>query len=134
MRRALAAAAVLAVVGVTAVAPGSAWPEAAGPSGGPAEFSAEVFAAPSYHLVEIPKVEEGGEGFAWAYLNQQPEGWGRAISFWPGPTGDTVARSSTPQDGPLARSQRVSSRRLREASGWVPRMRAGTQIWQSVAA
>ncbi|HEV7534803.1 MAG TPA: hypothetical protein VGP90_04160 [Acidimicrobiia bacterium] len=102
MRRGLAAAAVLAVVGVTAVTPGSAWPEAAGPSGGPAEFSAEVFAAPSYHLVEIPKVEEGGEGFAWAYLNQQPEGWGRAISFWPGPTGDTVARSSTPQDGPLA--------------------------------
>jgi UDP-glucose 4-epimerase len=35
----------------------------------------------------------------------------------------------TPPDGPLARSQRVSSRRLREATGWAPRMRAGTEIW-----
>ena len=32
-----------------------------------------------------------------------------------------------PQDGPLARSQRVSSRRLREASGWTPRLRGGTR-------
>jgi nucleoside-diphosphate-sugar epimerase len=38
-----------------------------------------------------------------------------------------------PQDGPLARSQRVSSRRLREASGWAPRMRAGTEIWGRLA-
>ncbi|MDX6525993.1 MAG: hypothetical protein QOI43_1504 [Gaiellales bacterium] len=38
------------------------------------------------------------------------------------------------QDGPLARSQRVSSRRLREASGWAPRMRAGTEGWGRVAA
>jgi UDP-glucose 4-epimerase len=35
--------------------------------------------------------------------------------------------------GPLARSQRVSSRRLREASGWAPRMRAGTEIWGRIA-
>jgi UDP-glucose 4-epimerase len=38
-----------------------------------------------------------------------------------------------PQDGPLARSQRVSSRRLREATGWAPRMRAGTEIWGRIA-
>jgi nucleoside-diphosphate-sugar epimerase len=43
-------------------------------------------------------------------------------------------RPRAPQDGPLARSQRVSSRRLREASGWAPRMRAGTEIWGRVAA
>ncbi len=39
-----------------------------------------------------------------------------------------------PQDSPLARSQRVSSRRLREASGWAPRMRAGTEAWARIAA
>jgi nucleoside-diphosphate-sugar epimerase len=37
------------------------------------------------------------------------------------------------QDGPLARSQRVSSRRLREASGWAPRVRAGTESWSRLA-
>jgi UDP-glucose 4-epimerase len=31
---------------------------------------------------------------------------------------------------PVARSQRVSSRRLREASGWAPRVRAGTDGWR----
>jgi len=102
--QALAAAAVatmaLSIVAWVA-APAPAWPEDRTGAGRPALFSAEVFATPSYHLVEIPKVEEGGEGFAWAYLNQTPEGWGRAISFWPGPTGDTVFRSSTPQAGPL---------------------------------
>jgi nucleoside-diphosphate-sugar epimerase len=36
--------------------------------------------------------------------------------------------------GPLERSQRVSNRRLREASGWSPRMRAGTEIWSRLAA
>jgi nucleoside-diphosphate-sugar epimerase len=40
----------------------------------------------------------------------------------------------TPPDGPLARSQRVSSRRLREATGWAPRMRAGTEIWGRIDA
>ena len=35
--------------------------------------------------------------------------------------------------GPLARSQRVSSRRLRDASGWAPRLRAGTEIWGRIA-
>jgi len=39
-----------------------------------------------------------------------------------------------PQDGPLARSQRVSTRRLREASGWAPRLRAGTEAWGRIAA
>jgi len=38
------------------------------------------------------------------------------------------------RDGPLARSLRVSSRRLREASGWAPRLRAGTEIWARVGA
>jgi UDP-glucose 4-epimerase len=42
--------------------------------------------------------------------------------------------SQAPQDGPLARSQRVSSRRLGEASGWAPRMRAGTESWNRIAA
>jgi nucleoside-diphosphate-sugar epimerase len=40
----------------------------------------------------------------------------------------------TPPDGPLARSQRVSSRRLRETTGWAPRMRAGTEIWDRIEA
>jgi UDP-glucose 4-epimerase len=43
--------------------------------------------------------------------------------------GVRALRPRAPQDGPLARSQRVSSRRLRDASGWAPRMRAGTEIW-----
>jgi nucleoside-diphosphate-sugar epimerase len=34
---------------------------------------------------------------------------------------------------PLARSQRVSSRRLREATGWAPRVRGGTDGWRLVA-
>jgi UDP-glucose 4-epimerase len=37
------------------------------------------------------------------------------------------------QDGPLARSQRVSTRRLREATGWEPRVRAGTEGWGRIA-
>ena len=48
--------------------------------------------------------------------------------------GVDALRTRPPQDGPLARSQRVSSRRLREASGWAPRMRAGTEIWDRIAA
>jgi len=43
-------------------------------------------------------------------------------------------RTRKPQDGPLTRSQRVSSRRLREASGWRPRLRAGIEGWSRVAA
>ena len=39
-----------------------------------------------------------------------------------------------PHDGPLARSQRVSSRRLRDATGWAPRVRAGTETWDRIAA
>src|SRR3954467_4265473 len=42
-------------------------------------------------------------------------------------------RPGAPHDGPLARSQRVSSRRLRDATGWAPRMRAGTEIWRRIA-
>jgi nucleoside-diphosphate-sugar epimerase len=33
----------------------------------------------------------------------------------------------------LARSQRVRSRRLREATGWTPRVRAGTDGWRLIA-
>jgi hypothetical protein len=48
--------------------------------------------------------------------------------------GVDALRPSAPQAGPLARSQRVSNRRLREASGWAPRLRAGTEIWSRIAA
>ena len=48
--------------------------------------------------------------------------------------GVKALRPRPPQDGPLARSQRVSSRRLREASGWAPRVRAGTDTWDRIAA
>jgi nucleoside-diphosphate-sugar epimerase len=48
--------------------------------------------------------------------------------------GTGALRPRAPQDGPLARSQRVSSRRLREASGWAPRVRAGTESWERIAA
>ena len=48
--------------------------------------------------------------------------------------GAQALRPRAPQDGPMARSQRVSSRRLREASGWAPRMRAGTEAWSRIAA
>jgi nucleoside-diphosphate-sugar epimerase len=43
-------------------------------------------------------------------------------------------RPPPPQAGPLARSLRVSNRRLREASGWAPRVRAGTDGWGRIAA
>ena len=46
--------------------------------------------------------------------------------------GVDALRPQPPQDGPLARSQRVSSRRLREATGWAPRLRAGTEAWARV--
>jgi UDP-glucose 4-epimerase len=48
--------------------------------------------------------------------------------------GVEALRPRAVQDGPLARSQRVSCRRLREATGWAPRMRAGTEIWGRVDA
>ena len=48
--------------------------------------------------------------------------------------GVEALRTRPPQDSPLARSQRVSTRRLREASGWAPRMRAGTEAWARIAA
>ena len=48
--------------------------------------------------------------------------------------GVQALRARAPQDGPLARSQRVSTRRLREASGWAPSMRAGTETWSRIAA
>jgi nucleoside-diphosphate-sugar epimerase len=48
--------------------------------------------------------------------------------------GVEALRPRAPQENPLARSQRVSTRRLREASGWAPRMRAGTEIWDRIAA
>jgi nucleoside-diphosphate-sugar epimerase len=48
--------------------------------------------------------------------------------------GVEALRPREPQDGPLARSQRVSSRRLREASDWAPSLRAGTETWERIAA
>jgi UDP-glucose 4-epimerase len=48
--------------------------------------------------------------------------------------GVEALRPRAPQDGPLARSQRVSSRRLRELGGWAPRVRAGTESWGRIAA
>jgi predicted nucleic acid-binding Zn-ribbon protein len=48
--------------------------------------------------------------------------------------GVQALRPSTPPDGPLARSQRVSNRRLREASGWAPRRRAATETWRRIPA
>jgi hypothetical protein len=38
-----------------------------------------------------------------------------------------------PELEPLTRSQRVSNRRLREAGGWAPRVRAGTDGWRLIA-
>ncbi|MGZ4184086.1 MAG: NAD-dependent epimerase/dehydratase family protein [Solirubrobacteraceae bacterium] len=43
-------------------------------------------------------------------------------------------RTRAPQGGPLARSQRVSNRRLREASGWAPTVRAATESWGRIVA
>ena len=43
-------------------------------------------------------------------------------------------QAAPPQEGPLARSQRVSNRRLREASAWAPRLRASTEAWRLIAA
>jgi hypothetical protein len=33
----------------------------------------------------------------------------------------------------LARSQRISSRKLHEATGWLPRVRSGTEGWALIA-
>ncbi|MFN8109376.1 MAG: NAD-dependent epimerase/dehydratase family protein [Thermoleophilia bacterium] len=46
---------------------------------------------------------------------------------------DALQRMTMP-DGPMSRSQRVSSRRLREAGGWSPRLRAGTEAWELLGA
>jgi len=51
-----------------------------------------------------------------------------------GAVGVGALRPRAPQDGPLARSQRVSNRRLRDASGWAPRVRAATDSWGRIAA
>jgi nucleoside-diphosphate-sugar epimerase len=48
--------------------------------------------------------------------------------------GVQALRPRPPQEGPLARSQRVSNRRLREASDWAPRIRAATDSWRQIAA
>jgi UDP-glucose 4-epimerase len=47
--------------------------------------------------------------------------------------GVKALRPGVPQEGPLARSQRVSNRRLREASGWAPHVRAATESWGRIA-
>src|SRR3954469_4259347 len=43
-------------------------------------------------------------------------------------------RPRAPQDGAVARSQRVANRRLREATGWAPRLRAATESWKRIVA
>jgi UDP-glucose 4-epimerase len=48
--------------------------------------------------------------------------------------GVQALRPRAAQDAPQGRSQRVSTRRLREASGWAPRVRAGTDGWGRIAA
>jgi nucleoside-diphosphate-sugar epimerase len=48
--------------------------------------------------------------------------------------GVDALRTQPPQDSPLGRSQRVSNRRLHEATGWSPRRHAGTGIWAELAA
>ena len=48
--------------------------------------------------------------------------------------GAAQLRAAAPQDGPMARSQRVSSRRLREATGWTARVRGGLEGWGLIAA
>src|SRR3954463_11452523 len=48
--------------------------------------------------------------------------------------GVEALRPRPPQDGALARSQRVSNRRLREATGRAPSMRAGTESWSRIEA
>ncbi|HET9102664.1 MAG TPA: NAD(P)-dependent oxidoreductase [Solirubrobacteraceae bacterium] len=47
--------------------------------------------------------------------------------------GRDALRPSPAQDGPRARSQRVSNRRLREVSGWAPSLRAGIEAWARLA-
>ena len=47
--------------------------------------------------------------------------------------GVDALRARAVQDSPLARSQRVSNRRLCEVSDWAPRIRAGTEIWGLIA-
>jgi UDP-glucose 4-epimerase len=47
--------------------------------------------------------------------------------------GVEALRPRVPQEGPLGRSQRVSNRRLREASGWAPSLRAATESWSRIA-
>jgi UDP-glucose 4-epimerase len=42
-------------------------------------------------------------------------------------------RLREPGEGPMARSQRVSSFRLRELSGWSPRMRAAVEAWRVIS-
>jgi UDP-glucose 4-epimerase len=48
--------------------------------------------------------------------------------------GVQALRPSEPQDVPQGRSLRVSNRRLREASGWAPSIRAGIDGWGQAAA
>jgi UDP-glucose 4-epimerase len=48
--------------------------------------------------------------------------------------GAEALRTNPPQDVPQGRSLRVSNRRLREAGGWAPSLRAGIEGWGRVAA
>jgi hypothetical protein len=46
----------------------------------------------------------------------------------------SIGDSPAPALEPVARSQRPSSLRLREATGWRPRVRAGTEGWRLIVA
>jgi len=48
--------------------------------------------------------------------------------------GVDALRPRPPQDGPLARSQRVSNRRLRDATGWAPAVHAAADGWTRILA
>jgi nucleoside-diphosphate-sugar epimerase len=49
------------------------------------------------------------------------------------PASSSPAAQPAGHRGPLARSQRVTNRRLHDATGWTPRLRAGTEIWTRLA-
>ena len=57
-----------------------------------------------------------------------------ALASAVGRTALRVALDEVPRGlEPIARSQRVSSARLREVTGWIPRVRGGTEGWSRIA-
>lgn len=66
----------------------------AGSSEQSAIFAGEVQAAPSFHVVNLPISEVGGEGISWARVDQTPESFGRALTLYAGDTVEAVAGST----------------------------------------